>query len=419
MTAFVVVAAAMLVVALAFLLVPLLTRAVAAVAVDRDASNLALLRDQVRELDADLAAGTLSPEQHEQSKRELEARVLEESVAAPGNGRDRAALRARSPPRCWGRRFRCSPSRLTSPGADSTRSRRTRAAARPRPPTASTTCRRRRSRKWSAGSPRGWSRSRATPKAGSCSRGRTTSMNRFPEAARAYERAVALLPGDADLLADYADALGATQNGLAGKPTQIIEQALKADPTQWKALALAGTAAFDRQGLRGRRRLLGAAEGDGAARRADREVDRRQHRRGALAGRTQGSGRRGDSAAAEDRRGGPAASTRDGAAGAGNATPASGAPLAGASVPGTIALSPALAAKAGPYGRRVRVRAPRRRFAGAARDPAQGSQGPAAQVHARRFAGDEPGHGDLQARRGHRRRAGVEVRQRRAAERRS
>ena len=49
------------------------------------------------------------------------------------------------------------------------------------------------------------------------------------------------------LLADYADALGATQNGLAGKPTQIIEQALKADPTQWKALALAGTAAFDRK----------------------------------------------------------------------------------------------------------------------------------------------------------------------------
>ena len=57
MTGFVVVAAAMLVVALGFLLVPLLSRRSAAVAIDRDASNVVLLREQLRELDADLAAG--------------------------------------------------------------------------------------------------------------------------------------------------------------------------------------------------------------------------------------------------------------------------------------------------------------------------------------------------------------------------
>jgi len=74
------------------------------------------------------------------------------------------------------------------------------------------------------------------------------SMNRFPEAAKAFERAVALVPDNADLLADYADALGAVQgNTLAGKPMQLIERALKIDPTHWKALALAGTAAFDRK----------------------------------------------------------------------------------------------------------------------------------------------------------------------------
>ena len=139
MTAFAVVAAAMLIVALAFLLVPLLSRRSAAVAIERDASNVALLRDQLRELDADLAAGTLSPEQYRQSKRELEARVLEESVPAPGAaasapraGVITAAVLGGVDPGARGRG-------LPRLGRAARRSRRTRAAARPPPPTASTT----------------------------------------------------------------------------------------------------------------------------------------------------------------------------------------------------------------------------------------------------------------------------------------
>jgi cytochrome c-type biogenesis protein CcmH len=73
-------------------------------------------------------------------------------------------------------------------------------------------------------------------------------MSRYPEAVRAYERAAALVPGDADLLADYADALGMTHGGsLQGKPLELVQRALEIDPRQWKALALAGTAAFDRK----------------------------------------------------------------------------------------------------------------------------------------------------------------------------
>src|SRR4029077_16856358 len=34
-----------------------------------------------------------------------------------------------------------------------------------------------------------------------------SAMNRIPEAAQAYERAIALMPDNADLLADYADTL--------------------------------------------------------------------------------------------------------------------------------------------------------------------------------------------------------------------
>jgi cytochrome c-type biogenesis protein CcmH len=58
---------------------------------------------------------------------------------------------------------------------------------------------------------------------------------------------VALVPDNADLLADYADSVGAAEGGLRGKSLELIERALKADPTHWKALALAGTAAFNRK----------------------------------------------------------------------------------------------------------------------------------------------------------------------------
>jgi cytochrome c-type biogenesis protein CcmH len=71
---------------------------------------------------------------------------------------------------------------------------------------------------------------------------------RADEAVKAYEKATSLIPGNADLLADYADALGVAQGrSLEGKPEAIIAQALKADPNHWKANALAGTVAFNRK----------------------------------------------------------------------------------------------------------------------------------------------------------------------------
>jgi cytochrome c-type biogenesis protein CcmH len=73
------------------------------------------------------------------------------------------------------------------------------------------------------------------------------AMSRHADAARAFERAVALVPDNADLLADYADSAGVAEGGLRGKSLELIERALKADPTHWKALALAGTAAFNRK----------------------------------------------------------------------------------------------------------------------------------------------------------------------------
>ena len=74
------------------------------------------------------------------------------------------------------------------------------------------------------------------------------SMARYSEAVAIYEKAVSLIPDDAQLLADYADALGVVQGRtLEGKPELLIQQALKRDPQNVKALMMAGTVAFDRK----------------------------------------------------------------------------------------------------------------------------------------------------------------------------
>jgi len=75
-----------------------------------------------------------------------------------------------------------------------------------------------------------------------------TVLGRNPEAVAAYKKAVDLQADDAGLLADYADAL-ATQNQrqLSGEPARLIARALKLEPDNLKALALAGTEAFERK----------------------------------------------------------------------------------------------------------------------------------------------------------------------------
>ena len=74
------------------------------------------------------------------------------------------------------------------------------------------------------------------------------ALGRFQEAAHAYAKAAARAPRDAQLLADFADALGMAQGQrLAGDPEKLIARALEIDRDNLKALALAGTAAFERK----------------------------------------------------------------------------------------------------------------------------------------------------------------------------
>ena len=78
------------------------------------------------------------------------------------------------------------------------------------------------------------------------------ALGRFPEAADAYAHADALIPDNAALLADYADALAMTQGRkLAGKPAALAQRALAIDPNHQKALALAAMAALEGRDLDG------------------------------------------------------------------------------------------------------------------------------------------------------------------------
>jgi cytochrome c-type biogenesis protein CcmH len=71
-------------------------------------------------------------------------------------------------------------------------------------------------------------------------------MGRNQDAAKAYARAGNFIDADPQLLADYADTLAANANGsFAGKPLQLINQALKLDPNNLLALWLSGTASFN------------------------------------------------------------------------------------------------------------------------------------------------------------------------------
>ncbi len=71
-------------------------------------------------------------------------------------------------------------------------------------------------------------------------------LGHFNEASAAYAKSVELVPDDAQLLADYADALAMAHGAnLAGEPAKLIERALRVDPDNAKALSLAGTVAYD------------------------------------------------------------------------------------------------------------------------------------------------------------------------------
>jgi len=75
-----------------------------------------------------------------------------------------------------------------------------------------------------------------------------TVLGKHKDASATYAKATMLFPNDAQLLADYADALAMAQGGrLSGDPEQLVARALSMDPGNFKALAMAGTIAFNKK----------------------------------------------------------------------------------------------------------------------------------------------------------------------------
>lgn len=70
-------------------------------------------------------------------------------------------------------------------------------------------------------------------------------MARWPEALKAYEKTYELLPTKPSVLSGYAEALAMTNNlVLAGRPIELVNMALRTDPNNQKGLELAGIHAY-------------------------------------------------------------------------------------------------------------------------------------------------------------------------------
>lgn len=238
--------------ALAFVLPTLLrTRTVAGKTARRDV-NIAVYRDQMRELEADRASGMLTDSQFQTAKLELEARLADDDLSQdappePGEAHSRKlgySLAAVLPVAALGLYFwlgqpasliaiadvqsgPAHPAMAAAPGA-------------------------------AAGEhdfmklvQKAEEKTRANPDDGEAwaMLAKTyAAMERWPEALQAYEKATRLLPQDASLLSGYAEALAITNNRvLTGRPMELARKALEIDPTDIKGLELAGINAYQEQ----------------------------------------------------------------------------------------------------------------------------------------------------------------------------
>ncbi len=243
MTAFIVTAAIMVVIGLAWVMPPLL-RGGARTRVDRTAVNLGILKDQLAELEVERARGAIAEEQYAATKADLQQRVLDETQAEPAAealqptrlGKLTAAFVVIAVPLVAALSY----ARFGDPTAFNPLARQGADAAHQfsKDDLNNMTERLAERLKKEPDNANGWATLART----------YYSMGRFADASAAFEKLVALVPDDASLLADYADALAMTQGRkIAGKPKELIDRALKIDPLQWKALAMAGTDAFDRK----------------------------------------------------------------------------------------------------------------------------------------------------------------------------
>jgi cytochrome c-type biogenesis protein CcmH len=245
MTAFVVVATLLTLAVLALLLVPLLLKQRKQRLGSSSELSVAVLRDQLNDLEDQRKAGTLDPAMFAEEQAELERRALEDGAGA-GAGQPYSTgrklilaviLGIALPALVVGLYFMLGSPDAIKPQQDAGTG--------------------------AAGSPHSLGPQQIQAMAAKLAErlqnnpddgegwlmlGRSyMTLGRYPESAAAFGRAISLLPPNANLLADYADVMAMAQGRrLTGEPEKIIVRALAIDPRHPKSLALSGSAAFER-----------------------------------------------------------------------------------------------------------------------------------------------------------------------------
>jgi len=214
---------------------------------ERRQANIAVYRDQLSELDADLHNGIVAEEQYAQDREEIERRLLEDTANAGSKKPAAAPLNARNTAYVLGLGIPLiavifymkigEPNRIDNP-----------ATVMSPPPATATGPMERSPEQIEANVAKLAKKLESNPNdaEGWMMLARSySSMDKFSDAANAYAKATELTPQNADLWAEYAFATAmASGRSLEGKPTELINHALQVDPENAKALQLAGSAAF-------------------------------------------------------------------------------------------------------------------------------------------------------------------------------
>ncbi|HUX89659.1 MAG TPA: c-type cytochrome biogenesis protein CcmI [Gallionellaceae bacterium] len=241
MIIFWIICALMLVIALLFVVLPLWRGSSKKAVVQRDSANLEIFRDQIAEMDADLRNGLLTQEMYEQGKRELQSQLLDQVGEVKGTSQALVrnplkalalALTVLLPVTAIGVYWKLGnrhallqqESIVSAEGFNGVRSEAALKALEEE------------------------LASKPDDAEGLLLLARSYSeRERYADAAQAYDKLTRLIPNEAQLWADYADALAMVSGRtLAGTPTKLLNKALALDPDNFKALALSGSAAMER-----------------------------------------------------------------------------------------------------------------------------------------------------------------------------
>ncbi len=244
MLSFWIIVALFILFALWFVLPPLLEKTGDNKSDDLRAANVLIYQDQLKEMEADLKNGLIGEEQYQQDKEELERRLLED-IHAPGSTSSLSPRGMRKFAYGVGTAIPIGVIALyfvigNPLGLSASLPREMAAPATQGGPMsnqqiAANVEKLARKLEQNPNDAQGWLMLARS----------YTLMERFSDAASAYEHASALNGTDASIWADYAEA-SAMANGqrLTGKPTEAINRALQIDPKNQKALDLAGSAAY-------------------------------------------------------------------------------------------------------------------------------------------------------------------------------